>query len=125
MTQKILIVDDSATVRQKLRTLLATNGYQVVEAEDGQRGLELAEQEDVDLLIVDVNMPVMNGIEMIKAVRKLDKCAKAPIFMLTTEATKGVMTMGRSAGATAWIIKPFRDDILLKGIARVLAPVLG
>jgi two-component system chemotaxis response regulator CheY len=93
-----------------------------VEAGDGRAGLETAEQEDVDMLIVDINMPIMNGIEMVSRVRALPRYAKTPIFMLTTESTKAVMALGKSAGATAWIIKPFRPDVLLKGIARVLAP---
>ncbi|MEO7328427.1 MAG: response regulator [Minicystis sp.] len=123
MTQRILIVDDSATIRGQLGALLSANGYEVIEAEDGVSGLEAAQREDVDMLIVDVNMPRMNGIEMIKEVRALERLAHTPIFMLTTEATKGVMAQGKSAGATAWIIKPFRPEILLKGIARVLLPV--
>lgn len=121
MSKKILIVDDSATVRQQLQTLLAASGYLVVEAEDGHLGLLAAEQHDVDLLIVDVNMPRMNGIEMVAQVRKLPRHDKTPIFMLTTESTKSVMTLGKNAGATAWIIKPFRPDLLLKGISRVFA----
>jgi two-component system chemotaxis response regulator CheY len=77
------------------------------------------------MLIVDVNMPRMNGIEMVGHVRKLAKYQKTPIFMLTTESTKSVMALGKSAGATAWIIKPFRPDVLLKGIDRVLAAAAG
>ena len=116
----ILIVDDSATVRRQLHSLLGDNGYGVVEAEDGKKGLETAASEQVDMFIVDVNMPVMNGIEMVSRVRALPQYQKTPIFMLTTESTKAVMSRGKEAGATAWIIKPFRSEILLKGIARVL-----
>jgi two-component system, chemotaxis family, chemotaxis protein CheY len=121
MNKRILIVDDSATVRQQLQVLLRGNGFGVLEAEDGKQGLATATREDVDMLIVDVNMPNMNGIEMVAEVRKLPKHQKTPIFMLTTESTKSVMAMGKTAGATAWIIKPFRPEMLLKGIERVLA----
>jgi two-component system, chemotaxis family, chemotaxis protein CheY len=123
MSKRILVVDDSATVRQQLHSLLHTHGFGVTEAEDGEQGLATATAEQVDLLIVDVNMPRMNGIQMVGEVRKLPNYAKTPIFMLTTESTKSVMALGKSAGATAWIIKPFRPDILIKGIQRVLAAV--
>jgi two-component system, chemotaxis family, chemotaxis protein CheY len=123
MSKRILVVDDSATVRQQLHSLLRTHGFGVTEAEDGEQGLATATAEQVDLLIVDVNMPRMNGIQMVGEVRKLPNYAKTPIFMLTTESTKSVMALGKSAGATAWIIKPFRPDILIKGIQRVLAAV--
>ena len=121
MSKRILIVDDSATVRQQLQSLLRSHGFVVVEAEDGEQGLETAKAGDVDLLIVDVNMPRMNGIQMVGEIRKLAQYQKTPIFMLTTESTKSVMALGKSAGATAWIIKPFRPDILVRGIERVLA----
>jgi two-component system chemotaxis response regulator CheY len=121
MGKRILVVDDSTTVRQQLHTLLTSHGFGVAEAEDGEQGLAAAATEQADLLIVDVNMPRMNGIRMVEEVRKLPAYQKTPIFMLTTESTKSVMALGKAAGATAWIIKPFRPEILVKGIERVLA----
>ena len=116
----ILVVDDSATIRQQLRIFLADNGHGCVEAADGQAGLEAAKANDVDLMIVDVNMPVMNGIEMVAEVRKLPQHAKTVIFMLTTESGADIAQEGRKAGVTAWIVKPFKPAILLKGIQKVL-----
>jgi two-component system, chemotaxis family, chemotaxis protein CheY len=121
MSKRILVVDDSATVRQQLHALLKAQGFGVNEAEDGEQGLASASAQQVDLLIVDVNMPRMNGIQMVSEIRKLPSYAKTPIFMLTTESTKSVMALGKTAGATAWIIKPFRPDVLVKGIQRVLS----
>jgi two-component system chemotaxis response regulator CheY len=120
MSKTILVVDDSSTVRQQLQTMLTAGGFSVLEAQDGMHGLEVAAREHVDMFIVDVNMPRMNGIEMVGEVRKLAAHSSTPIFMLTTESTRGVMAMGKSAGATAWIIKPFRSELLMKGIHRVL-----
>src|SRR5437868_9491604 len=96
MPQTVLVVDDSATMRQQTRTLLQTNGYTVVEAGNGAEGLEAAKKAAVELLIVDVNMPVMNGIEMIGKVRQLEKYAKTPIFVLTTESSGDTVSKGKA-----------------------------
>jgi two-component system chemotaxis response regulator CheY len=120
MPQTVLVVDDSATMRQQTRTLLQTNGYTVVEAGNGAEGLEAAKGAAVGLVIVDVNMPVMNGIEMIGKLRKMDKYDKTPIFVLTTESSGNVVTQGKAAGATAWIVKPFNPQILLAAVKKVL-----
>jgi two-component system chemotaxis response regulator CheY len=120
MPGTVLVVDDSATMRQQTRTLLQTNGYTVVEAGNGAEGLEAAKGTPVGLVIVDVNMPVMNGIEMIGKLRKMDKYDKTPIFVLTTESSGSVVTQGKAAGATAWIVKPFNPQILLAAVKKVL-----
>ncbi|MEQ8281001.1 MAG: response regulator [Deltaproteobacteria bacterium] len=120
MTHKILVVDDSATIRQQAGMFLRSKGFEVVEAQDGQQGYEKAQSEDVALMLVDVNMPVMNGIEMIGKVRQLDKHAKTPIFMVTTESSKAKVQEGKAAGATAWMVKPFNPDLLMKAITKVL-----
>jgi two-component system chemotaxis response regulator CheY len=120
MPQTVLVVDDSATMRQQTRTLLQTNGYTVVEAGNGAEGLEAAKGAVVGLVIVDVNMPVMNGIEMIGKLRKMDKYDKTPIFVLTTESSGNVVSQGKAAGATAWIVKPFNPQILLAAVKKVL-----
>lgn len=122
MTQgkSILIVDDSASVRRQLRRALETEGFVVTEAENGQRGLEAARESPVDLMIVDVNMPIMDGFEMIKEVRGIDQYRKTPIFVLTTESGMGTVKQGKEAGATAWIVKPVKPDILVKGIRGLL-----
>lgn len=120
MPQTVLVVDDSATMRQQTRTLLQTNGYNVVEAGNGAEGLEAAKGAAVALVIVDVNMPVMNGIEMIGKLRKMDNYSKTPIFVLTTESSGNVVSQGKAAGATAWIVKPFNPQVLLAAVKKVL-----
>src|SRR5688500_8819834 len=121
----ILVVDDSVTVRQQLRGCLEGAGYSVVEAENGQAAIDLARTRQVELIIVDVLMPVMNGISAIEGLRKLPGYAETPIFVLTTESSGSAAKAGKTAGATAWIVKPFKPDVLLKGVARVLAPRAG
>jgi two-component system chemotaxis response regulator CheY len=122
MAQTVLVVDDSATMRQQTRTLLQTNGYTVVEAGNGAEGLEAAKGAggNIGLVIVDVNMPVMNGIEMIGKLRKMDPYGKTPIFVLTTESAGNIVSQGKAAGATAWIVKPFNPQILLAAVKKVL-----
>jgi two-component system chemotaxis response regulator CheY len=120
MPQTVLVVDDSATMRQQTRTLLQTNGYTVVEAGNGQEGLDAAKGASIGLVIVDVNMPVMNGIEMIGKLRKMANYDKTPIFVLTTESSGNIVSQGKAAGATAWIVKPFNPQILLAAVKKVL-----
>jgi two-component system chemotaxis response regulator CheY len=120
MPQTVLVVDDSATMRQQTRTLLQTNGYTVVEAGNGAEGLEAAKGASIGLVIVDVNMPVMNGIEMIGKLRKMESYGKTPIFVLTTESSGNIVSQGKAAGATAWIVKPFNPQVLLAAVKKVL-----
>ncbi|RMH43000.1 MAG: response regulator [Deltaproteobacteria bacterium] len=121
MQKTVLVIDDSATVRTQLRQVLSGGGYRVLEAEDGARGIEQAEAHEVDMMIVDVNMPVMDGITMVSRLRQSPKHAATPIFMLTTEASRDVVARGKAAGANAWIVKPFKPDLLLKGVRKVLS----
>ena len=116
----VLVVDDSTTIRQQLSIFLSGNGHESLEAENGQIGLDVARENNVDLMIVDVNMPVMNGIDMVTEIRKLPQHAKTPIFMLTTESGQDIAKKGKEAGVTAWIVKPFKPEFLLKGITKVL-----
>lgn len=116
----VLVVDDSASVRRQLRDTLEGAGFLVAEAEDGERGLELAREAPVHLMIVDLNMPVMDGLEMIRKVRDLKEHKKTPIFVLTTESGMNAAKQGKEAGATAWIVKPVKGDVLVKGIRSVL-----
>lgn len=120
MAGKVLVVDDSATMRQQLRTVLSTNGYQVYEAENGRVGLDTFKREKPDLLIVDVNMPVMGGIPMITELTAEPTAQRIPILMLTTESGADVVSKGKAAGATAWILKPFKPDLLLGSIQKLI-----
>jgi len=125
MSAKILVVDDSATIRHQLRACLDSAGYVVLEAENGALGLERATHEAVDLIIVDINMPVMNGLEMLEALRTVPRKGSIPAFILSTESSKSMVERGKKCGATAWIVKPFKPEILTKGIAHVLAKARG
>ena len=120
MPQSILIVDDSPTVRQQLRLCLETGGYSVVEAVNGKTGLEQAEKTKVSMVISDVNMPIMNGIDFIRELRKRPAYKTTPVFVLTTESGANYAQIGKEVGATVWIVKPFKPEMLLKGIKKVL-----
>lgn len=120
MSKKILAVDDSASIRQMVTFTLKQAGYDVVAAEDGKDGLEKAASESPNLIITDLNMPNMNGIEMIREVRKNPSHKFTPILMLTTESDESKKMEGKQAGATGWIVKPFNPEQLLKVIQRVM-----
>lgn len=117
---KILAVDDSASMRQMVSFTLQGAGYEVVEACDGQDAFNKAKQASVDLVLSDVNMPVMDGISLIKNLRTLPNYKFTPILMLTTESAADKKSEGKAAGATGWIVKPFNPDQLLNTIKKVL-----
>jgi len=120
MAKCILIVDDSETVRQVLQLALGNAGYQVVEAEDGFDALVKLSGAQIDMLITDLNMPNMDGLELIKKVREEGKHRFTPIVMLTTESSEEKKKAGREAGASGWIVKPFKPEQLLKVVKMVL-----
>lgn len=120
MAQKILAVDDSMSMRQMVSFTLKGAGYDVIEASDGSEALELAKKQKFDLVISDVNMPVMDGITLIKNLRGLGDYKFVPILMLTTESAGNKKMEGKEAGATGWIVKPFNPEQLLKTIQKVL-----
>ncbi len=121
MRKTILIVDDSESLRQVVSIALSGAGYNVVEARDGLDGLSKLEENKVHLIISDVNMPNMNGIDFVKKVKTLSKCRFTPIIMLTTETQEYLMEECRKAGAKAWVIKPFRPDQMLQAVSKFLA----
>ena len=120
MTAKILAVDDSASVRMTTTIALTNAGYQVTEAVDSQDGLNKISSGAFDLVITDLNMPNMNGLEMIEAVRRLPPQAGLPIIFLTTESDGGVKARAKAAGATGWLTKPFDPEQLIKIVRKVL-----
>ena len=120
MSKTILTVDDSASIRQMIGFTLKQAGYTVIEAVDGQDGLTKAKAQQADLVITDLNMPNMNGLELITALRQEANYKFTPILMLTTESDDSKKAAGKQAGATGWIVKPFNPDQLLKVIARVV-----
>ena len=109
----ILTVDDSPSIRQMIKVVLAPLGHTVIEAGDGAQGLEKAKSSRPNLIITDLNMPVMNGLEMIRALRALPAMTGLPIVFLTTESNDTVKQEAKKAGATGWITKPFTQDQLL------------
>jgi two-component system chemotaxis response regulator CheY len=111
--KRILTVDDSASVRQMVSFTLRKAGYEVVEAVDGKDGLAKVGSGKFDLIITDLNMPNMDGIEMMAAIRKLPGYSFTPMLMLTTESQVERKDAGRKAGATGWIVKPFDADKLI------------
>lgn len=120
MSKVILTADDSSSVRQMVGFTLKGAGYQVVEAVDGKDAVTKAKANGVDMVITDLNMPNMNGIELIKALRAESKYKFIPIVMLTTESQASKKQEGKSAGATGWIVKPFKPDQLLSVVKKVL-----
>jgi two-component system, chemotaxis family, chemotaxis protein CheY len=118
--KRILSVDDSASVRQMVSFTLRKAGYEVVEAVDGKDGLGKVSGEKFDLIITDLNMPNMDGIEMMAAVRKLPGYSFVPMLMLTTESQAEKKDAGRKAGATGWIVKPFNADQLIAVIQKLV-----
>lgn len=122
MGKTILIVDDSASVRQVVGIALRGAGYDVIEGSDGADALRRIEGRKVHLMISDVNMPVMDGIAFVKAVKQSPAHRFTPIVMLTTESQEEKKREGQAAGAKAWIVKPFRPEQLLGVVQKLVLP---
>jgi two-component system chemotaxis response regulator CheY len=117
---RILAVDDSPSMRDMVRIALTGAGFHVEQASDGREALELARKSEFDLVLSDVNMPVMDGIELIRALRAESAYRHTPILMLTTESSAERKREGKDAGATGWIVKPFDPAQLVATMHRVL-----
>lgn len=117
---RILAVDDSPSMRQMVAFTLRSAGFDVAEAEDGVVALDLARKEQFSLAIVDINMPNMDGMALIRALRAEPDYKFTPLLMLTTEAAPERKQEGRAAGATGWIVKPFNPEQLIATVKRVL-----
>jgi two-component system chemotaxis response regulator CheY len=120
MAKTILSVDDSASIRQMVKLTLSGAGYDVIQANDGAEGLEKAKGAKVDMVMTDLNMPVMNGLALIKELRKLPAYQGVPILFLTTESDASLKSEAKAAGATGWITKPFQQDQLISVVKKVL-----
>lgn len=120
---KIIVVDDSATMRQQVRQVLTGGGFEVLEAVDGQDGLtKVTADKDVKVMILDVNMPRMNGIELAEALNANGRIAAGlNVVMLTTEGHAELIARARAAGAKGWIVKPFKPDLLLAAVKKMAA----
>ena len=117
---KILAVDDSASMRGMVAFTLRGAGHEVTEAENGQLALDIARGSSFELVLADVNMPVMDGIAMVRELRAMDSYKGVPILMLTTESHTEKKMEGKAAGATGWLVKPFDPEQLLATVKRVL-----
>lgn len=120
MAKTILTADDSASMRQMVSMTLKHAGYDVIEAGDGREALDLLSKTTVDMVVADLHMPEIDGIELIKRLRSKPNYKYIPIIMLTTESMAQKKEAGRKAGATGWIVKPFRPEQLLSVVKRVL-----
>jgi two-component system chemotaxis response regulator CheY len=120
MAKSILIVDDSASVRQVVSISLRNAGYDVMEGSDGKDALSKLKGQKVHLIISDVNMPNMDGISFVKAVKQMPAYKFTPIVMLTTESQESKKREGQEAGAKAWIVKPFKPDQLLGVVQKLV-----
>jgi two-component system chemotaxis response regulator CheY len=119
MSLTVLTVDDSRTMREMLRMALADAGFHVVQAEDGQAGLDCLAEAAPDVIVTDINMPRLDGFGFIEGVRRDARHRATPILVLTTEGDAEKKNRGRQAGATGWIVKPFNAESLVAAIRRV------
>jgi two-component system chemotaxis response regulator CheY len=120
MAKTILAVDDSASIRQMVSFTLKGAGYEVVEAVDGQDGLNKSKNKACNLVLTDQNMPNMDGLTLIKSLRATPQYKTVPILMLTTESGEAMKAQGRAAGATGWLVKPFDPQKLLEVVKKVI-----
>lgn len=119
MPKTVISVDDSTSIRETVRMMLESAGYRVLSADDGVKGLALAQQNRADLVITDLNMPNMDGITLITQLRSLPNYRFTPILMLTTESQEDKRVAGRRAGATGWIVKPFDPPRFIAVVQKV------
>lgn len=122
MAKTILVVDDSASLRQVVGIALRGAGYDVIEACDGQDALNKLTGQKVHLMISDVNMPNMDGISFVKAVKQRPAYRFTPVVMLTTESQESKKAEGQAAGAKAWVVKPFRPEQMLGVVQKLVLP---
>ena len=120
MKKKILVVDDSTSVRQQVGAVLGQAGFEILEAADGVMGCqEIERSADIAMVLCDVNMPNMSGIEMLERVKGTGKHTALPIIMLTTEGQPALVEQAKRAGAKGWIVKPFKDALLVAAVRKI------
>ena len=122
MAKTIMVVDDSASIRQVVGIALKGAGYDVIEGCDGKDALAKLTGQKVHLIISDVNMPNMDGISFVKAVKQLPEYKFTPVIMLTTESQETKKAEGQAAGAKAWVVKPFKPDQMLGAVSKLVMP---
>lgn len=122
MAKTIMVVDDSASLRQVVGIALKGAGYDVLEGCDGKDALSKMTGQKIHLIISDVNMPNMDGITFVKAVKQLPNYKFTPVIMLTTESQEGKKAEGQAAGAKAWVVKPFKPEQMLGAVQKLVLP---
>jgi two-component system chemotaxis response regulator CheY len=122
MGKTIMVIDDSASVRQVVGIALRGAGYEVIEAQDGKDALGKLDGKKIHLMVCDVNMPNMNGIEFLKASKQMPAYKFTPVIMLTTESGEDKKMQGQAAGAKAWMVKPFQPPQLLNAVSKLILP---
>jgi two-component system chemotaxis response regulator CheY len=122
MAKTIMIVDDSASIRTVVGIALRGEGYAVIEAKDGQDAINKLTGQKVNLIISDVNMPIMDGITFVKHVKQMAAYRFTPIIMLTTESDESKKREGQAAGARAWVVKPFKPEQMLGAVQKLCLP---
>jgi two-component system chemotaxis response regulator CheY len=120
LAKTALVVDDSVSIREMVSFTLKSAGFAVVQSGNGEEGLSALDRQAVDLIITDLNMPVMDGITFIQRLRARTKSKFTPVLMLTTESHDAKKQAAKTAGATAWLVKPFNPEQLLKVVAKVV-----
>ena len=119
-SRKILAVDDSVSIRKSISFILGQENFEVVEAENGADGLSKANADKFGLIITDINLPIMDGIQFIKELRNTAEHKFTPIIVLTTENQESKMQEGKAAGATGWIVKPFSSEKLIAVVKKII-----
>lgn len=120
MSKNVLVVDDSKSIRHVVGIALRGAGYNVLEGVDGKDALTKLDGQKIHLVICDVNMPNMDGISFLKAIRANPKYKFTPVIMLTTESGQAKMAEGKAAGAKAWVVKPFQPEQMLNAVAKLI-----
>ncbi len=122
MAKTIMVIDDSASLRQVVGIALRGAGYDVIEGHDGAHALSRLTGQKVHLVVCDVNMPNMDGITFVREFKQLPSYKFTPVIMLTTESQEIKKEQGKAAGAKAWVVKPFKPDVLLGAVAKLVLP---
>jgi len=120
--KKVLVVDDSPTIRQQIGRALTEAGFEVIEATDGVDGIDkIAADKGIGIVILDINMPRMNGLEMLEKVKQHADSGHLPVIMLTSEGQKSLIERAKRAGAKGWIVKPFKSELLVGAVRKLIA----
>ena len=120
--KRIMVVDDSASLRELVSATLGSAGNEVIEAANGEQALKMLNGEKIDLIVCDVLMPLMDGITFVKHAKAMPDYRFVPIIMLTTESSEKTKLKGQTAGAKAWLVKPFQPERLLHAVLKLILP---